>query len=217
MSLRKMLGMILPVVGVLALAGGLFGTRVYQLSKATHGEAIASGLPHKRALLVLDVQEDTLGVAEYGDTAPLMANINAAIRYAAAAGMDIVYTRQEFSSPIDKLMSGALYEKGSSGSALSGQREASSPLVYSKEKTDAFSNVDLDAYLREAEITTLCIVGADASACVYKTALGGRNRGYEVIVLTDCLFSVNEAFLGKALENYEENGIELSDLDTFMK
>lgn len=89
--------------------------------------------------------------------------------------------------------------------------------VYEKERTDAFSNADFENYLLEQEITTLYIVGADASACVYKTALAGINRGYKIIALKDCIFSVNEKMFNQAIDNYKRNNIEIQYLKDFIK
>lgn len=61
-------------------------------------------------------------------------------------------------------------------------------------------------------------MGADASACVYKTALGGLNRNYQVIILEDCIFSISDKFfLNEAIKKYENKGIQVSDLNEFLK
>ena len=61
------------------------------------------------------------------------------------------------------------------------------------------------------------MVGADASACVYKTALGGINRGYEVVVLENSVFSINNKYLNDAIQNYKKNNIKTMKLLDFLK
>ena len=146
---------ILLIIGVLIIAGGIFGFRIYQLSEVTRGKKISTELVSKNALVVLDVQNATLGIKEYGNSDLLMENINSAIRYAKDNNIDIIYTKQEFSNPIDKLVFGGLYEKDSEGSALSGQLEVLSSNVFTKEKTDEFSNREFDEYLAKEKITRL--------------------------------------------------------------
>lgn len=212
-----LLKIILSTIGLLVITGVILGIRIYQLSRVTTGEEISSDLSFKSALLVLDVQNDTLGIKEYNNVNFLMNNINSAVKYAKDNNIDIVYIKQEFSNPIDKLLSGGLYEKNSEGSELSSQLEVLSSNIFIKEKTDAFSNNELEEYLLNQKITALYIIGADATACVYKTSLAGKDRGYEVIVLEDAIFSINDKFLKNAIKNYTENNIKTSTLSDFMK
>lgn len=194
----------------------VIGGRILYLSNVTTGESVLPNKPTKSALLVLDVQNDTLGVKEYTNTEMLINNINAAISYADSNGIDILYTKQVFSNPLDLLLTGSLYKKDSNGAELSQQLIVASSHVFEKERTDAFTNAELESYLYENQ-TTLYIVGADASACVYKTALAGKNRNYEVVILEDCIFSINDKFLEKALADYNKNGIEIKTLSDFVQ
>ncbi len=212
-----MFKLILLVIIVLFFIAGIFGLRIYELSRVTAGDKIENGLKNKSALLVLDVQEDTMKIKEYGDTSLLMSNINTVIRKAQDNKIDIIYIKQEFSNPIDKLLAGGKYEQGTKGSELSNQLDVLSSTIFVKEKTDAFSNRELEEHLLNEQITTLYVIGADAAACIYKTSLGGVNRGYEVIVLRDAIFSVNDRFLEKSIENYRKNNIKISVLDKFPK
>lgn len=206
----------IAIIGILLIIVGIFGVRIFQLSRVTTGRKISSASPSKRALLVLDVQNDTLGIKGYGNTDFLMDNINSAIIYAQKNNIDLLYIKQEFSNPIDQLLSGGLYKKNANGSQLSSQLEVLSSNVFTKEKTDAFSNSELEAYLQTEKITTLYIVGADASACIYKTSLAAKNRGYEVIILKDSIFSASDKLLNTAIENYTKNDIKTSVLSDFM-
>ena len=200
------------IVFIIVILVLIVGGRLYYLSKVTSGEGVSSELQPKSALLVLDLQNDTLGMKEYTQKDVLVKNINEAIEFAKENEMDIIYTKQVFSKPLDKLLSGGLYAENKEGSELSPQVEVLSSQVYTKERTDAFSNEELEKYLLNQRITTVYIVGADASACVYKTALGGVNRNYQVIILEDCIFSVSDKLYNKALKDYEANGIEVSNL-----
>lgn len=205
---------IVLIIVALAL---IIGGRLYFLSKVTSGEAVSSKAEPKSALLVLDIQNDTLDIKEYTKKDVLVENINTAIKFAKEHEMDIIYTKQVFSNPLDKLLSGGLYAENKVGSELSPEIELLSSNVYSKERTDAFSNEAFEKYLLEQKITTVYIIGADASACVYKTALGGVNRNYNVIILEDCIFSISDKLYNKAIKDYESNGMEVSNLKEFLK
>lgn len=166
---------------------------------------------------MLDVQNDTLSMKEYTQKDVLVKNINKAIEFAKENEIEIIYTKQVFTNSIDKFLSGGLYAENTEGSELSPEIEVISSHVYEKERTDAFSNTELEKYLLDQKITTVYIVGADASACVYKTALGGLNRNYQVIILEDCIFSISDKFLNEAIKKYENKGIQVSNLNEFLK
>lgn len=209
--------LIMWAVLIVVIFASIIGGRLYYLSKETFGEEVSGENGNKSALLVLDVQNDTLSMKEYTQKDVLVKNINKAIEFAKENEIEIIYTKQVFTNPIDKFLSGGLYAENTEGSELSPEIEVISSHVYEKERTDAFSNTELEKYLLDQKITTVYIVGADASACVYKTALGGLNRNYQVIILEDCIFSISDKFLNEAIKKYENKGIQVSDLNEFLK
>lgn len=199
---------------VIVLIIAIFAGRILFLSSATTGkpEHYSNG---KAALVVIDMQEDTVNIPQYKNTNELIQNINASINYAAENGIDIIYIKEEYSNILDLTISGGLYKKNSSGAALSSQLQIRSENVFSKLKSDAFSEKEFEQYLIDNQIDTLYIVGADATACVYKTSLGGVNRGYNVVILKDCIFSINENTLNKMLIKYEKDGIKINEMKDF--
>ncbi|MDZ5472408.1 isochorismatase family cysteine hydrolase [Bacillus sp. 31A1R] len=210
--------LMISVIGILGLCIGIIALRLFYLSSATKGESIAKYYRPKSALLVLDIQNDTLGIPLYGNTEPLMANINKAIEYANDTNMEIIYTKQEFTGhPLDSLLTGGMYQANSEGADLYDELSIQSDNIFSKLRTDAFSVELFENYLIKNEISTLYIVGADASACVYKTALGGINRGYRVIILEDSIFSVKRDKLNTMLNKYQSKGIEISNMKNFIQ
>lgn len=202
---------------IVVIFASIIGGRLYYLSKETFGEEVSGENGNKSALLVLDVQNDTLSMKEYTQKDVLVKNINKEIEFAKENEIEIIYTKQVFTNSIDKFLSGGLYAENTEGSELSPEIEVISSHVYEKERTDAFSNTELEKYLLDQKITTVYIVGADASACVYKTALGGLNRNYQVIILEDCIFSISDKFLNEAIKKYENKGIQVSNLNEFLK
>jgi len=209
---------LISIIGILVLCFGIIGLRLVYLSSATKSDSIAKYDNPKSALLVLDIQNDTLGISEYGNTEPLMANINTAIEYATDSKMEIIYTKQEFTgNPLDSMITNGMYQAGSDGADLYNELSIQSDNIFRKLRTDAFSVENFENHLIENEIDTLYIVGADASSCVYKTALGGINRGYRVVILEDSIFSVKKDLLNKMLEKYQTKGIELIDIENFIQ
>ena len=55
-----------------------------------------------------------------------------------------------------------------------------------KRGLNAFSNTDLDATLKEREITDVVIAGVVTSICIDSTGRAAHERGYRVSVVKDC-------------------------------
>ncbi len=63
---------------------------------------------------------------------------------------------------------------------------------FTKETSDAFSNAELNDFLRGQGITHLIIVGVYAEGCVLSTAKGAMKRGYEVTIASNGVESNKE-------------------------
>jgi nicotinamidase-related amidase len=75
---------------------------------------------------------------------------------------------------------------GTAGAALDQRiRLGSGVRIFAKRRPSAFSNPDLDAYLRANGVTDLYVLGLFAEACVRATAIDGTRRGYTVVVPLD--------------------------------
>ena len=63
--------------------------------------------------------------------------------------------------------------------------------VTTKRVLDAFHGTDLDMLLsRVLEAQTLVVAGINTDTCVYSTVLSAGNRGYQPIVVSDCVASM---------------------------
>ncbi len=63
---------------------------------------------------------------------------------------------------------------------------------FTKDTSDAFSNTELNDFLRGQGITHLIIVGVYAEGCVLSTAKGAMKRGYEVTIASNGVESNKE-------------------------
>jgi len=61
--------------------------------------------------------------------------------------------------------------------------------VFAKSRSSAFSNADLDPYLRDKSVSRLYIVGVFAEGCIRATAIEARSLGYEVVVPLNAIAS----------------------------
>ena len=80
---------------------------------------------------------------------------------------------------------------------------------FAKNRTDAFSNRQLEQFLIDQQVTELYLVGLDAAFCVYYTALGALNRGYNVTVVSDAVMTGRN--MAHVIERYRKKGIAVME------
>jgi len=91
--------------------------------------------------------------------------------------------------------------------------------VIDKPGKGSFYATDLDLRLREADIETLLVVGVTAEVCVHSTVREANDRGYNCIVVEDCVGSYFDEFRDVGLEMIKaQGGIFgwVSDLDAVL-
>jgi biuret amidohydrolase len=77
---------------------------------------------------------------------------------------------------------------GSPGCAIMpGLREAGDLVVDTKKRYDCFQGTDLDLTLRAHGINTVLITGINTNSCVLATACAANVRDYAVMVIEDCV------------------------------
>lgn len=216
---KKALKIILSIFGAILMVAAIFAIRMLSLSTPSEGEAIREYSDPKSALFVIDMQKDTTGnTSFYGDTTDFIGKVNKAIDIAKKKSMEIIYIKQEFkNNPLDSLISSGKYKAGTEGVQLDSRLQAENENIFTKVKSDAFSSKDLENYLVSKQIDTIYIVGADATACVYKTALGGINRKYKVFVVEDSIITLNNEIMKEMLNKYSSDGIDITSLAQFAK
>ena len=214
---RRWLVILLSIVGLLLAFLAAIVITSHYISTPTTGAAIGPYVEHKSALLVVGVQKDTTSnTAFYGDTTDFVEKVNRAVTLAQDAEMETLYIRNEYgNNPLVLLLSLGRYRRGTVGVDFDGRLRVINRRLFSKSVADSFSDGAFEDYLLGREIDTLYIVGADAAACVHKTALGGVNRGYCVTILKDAVITINDATMVEMLRQYEKDGIEVMDLDGF--
>jgi nicotinamidase-related amidase len=175
-----------------------------------------------KALLVIDIQEDMTGVTAtkphpYKNSQELINNVNSVIKISKEKGIVVVYIKHQYrNSLLSRTLIGKLI-KDTAGSEIDSRINIISDNIYSKDKGDAFSNPNLDTFLKQNNINELFLVGLDASACVLKTSIGAKSRGYKVSVLKDAITTMDMSKMPKLLDKYLERSIVLTSIEEFEK
>ncbi|WP_326562604.1 cysteine hydrolase family protein [Micromonospora sp. NBC_01796] len=172
--------------------------------------------PATTALLVIDMQRDFLepggfgeslgnDVAELRRTIPPLAALLTAVR---AAGLTVIHTREGHrpdlsDCPPAKLHRGApskrIGDPGPNGRILiRGEyghdiidelRPVAGEPVVDKPGKGAFYDTELESLLAERGIRSLLVTGVTTEVCVHTTVREANDRGYECLVLADCVGS----------------------------
>ncbi len=189
--------------------------------------------PAKTALMMIDFQRDFVYPGGFGeslgnDTSLLMRAIPPAERVLKAcreAGMFVIHTREGHRADLSDLPR-AKYERGkptlhigdmgSMGRLLvRGELGhdiveelypiAGEPVV-DKPGKGAFYATDLDAILKMKGLERLVFCGVTTEVCVQTTVREANDRGYDAVVLSDCVASYFPEFQRVALEMVKAQG-----------
>ena len=151
-----------------------------------------------KALVVIDIQNDI--TKHYRD---IIGNINAAIDWAVAEGMHVVYIKHNNTTPGTRT-----FKPGTRGEALAPELKVVSDNIFVKTKSNALTSEAFATFIAENGITEFYITGADATACVKSTCFNMRKAGYTVHVFSDCVTSYDLKKLPEMLAYYAKQGCE---------
>jgi nicotinamidase-related amidase len=184
------------------------------------------------ALLIIDMQRDFVLPGGFGeklgnDTSLLLAAVAPTERVLSRArekGMFVVHTREGHRAdlsdcPPAKLTRGGktfIGEPGPMGRILVRGEEGhdiiqelypkSGEPVIDKPGKGSFHATDLHQVLLDRKIKTLVVCGVTTEVCVHTTVREANDRGYECVVLSDCVASYFPEFQRVALEMIKAQG-----------
>jgi ureidoacrylate peracid hydrolase len=76
--------------------------------------------------------------------------------------------------------------------------------IVGKRRFSAFFGTDLDLYLREEGIQRLALVGRPSNVCALYSAAEGFMRRYELVAISDCLYSKTRQMHERAMREFAE-------------
>jgi len=184
------------------------------------------------ALIIIDMQRDFVLPGGFGeklgnDTSLLLAAVKPTERVLARArekGIFVVHTREGHrpdlsDCPPAKLTRGGktfIGEAGPMGRILVRGEEGhdiiqelypkSGEPVIDKPGKGSFHATDLHQILLDRKIKTLVVCGVTTEVCVHTTVREANDRGYECVVLSDCVASYFPEFQRVALEMIKAQG-----------
>ena len=155
-----------------------------------------------KALVVIDIQNDI--TKHYRD---IIDNINAAIEWAVAEGMQVVYIKHNNITAATRT-----FKPGTKGEELVPEMKVVSDNIFVKTKSNALTSEAFSAFIAANGINEFYVAGADATACVKSTCFNMAKAGFTVHVLSDCITSYDLKKLPEMLAYYENKGCEVKKL-----
>jgi nicotinamidase-related amidase len=188
---------------LLALSGNVFGLDKQDTKKAPPQNSSADKSkpafainPKNSALLIMDYENDIIGMLAENVQSPLIERANTVLREARRAKIQIIYVAVRFRegypevNPKNKLFSslkqtGRLVE-GTPGAEID-SRVAPQPgdIVVTKRRVGAFSTTDLESILRAKNINNLVMFGFSTSGVVLSTVRWAADMDYSMAVISD--------------------------------
>ena len=189
--------------------------------------------PEHTALIVIDMQRDFVEPGGFGETLgndvamlrkviPPLAEVLAATR---SAGMTVIHTREGHlpdlsDCPPAKLNRGSpslrigdpgpkgrILIRGEYGHDICDElAPVDGELVIDKPGKGSFHATGLHELLRDKGITSLVVTGVTTEVCVHTTVREANDRGYECLVLSDCVGSYFAEFQRYGLEMIAAQG-----------
>ena len=190
-------------------------------------------IPGKTALIVIDMQRDFLLPGGFGESLgnqvdlllKVVPPLAALIEASRAAGVMVIHTREGHKPdlsdcPPAKLSRGApskrIGDPGKYGRILiQGEyghdivddlAPVDGEIVIDKPGKGAFYATDLQQILTDAGITQLLVTGVTTEVCVHTTTREANDRGYECLVVSDCVGSYFPEFQRIGLEMISAQG-----------
>lgn len=187
----------------------------------------------KVALIVIDMQRDFLLPGGFGETlgndvsllqkvVPPLAEVLAAAR---ASGLLVIHTREghlpdlsdcppaklQRGKPSQRIgdvgLHGRILIRGEYGHDIIDElAPIDGEIVIDKPGKGAFYATELGAILEEAGITHLIVTGVTTEVCVHTTVREANDRGYDALVLSDCVGSYFPEFQRVGLEMVAAQG-----------
>ena len=155
-----------------------------------------------KALVIIDIQNDI--TKHYRD---IIDNINAAIEWAVAEEMMVVYIKH------NNVTAGTrTFKPGTKGEELVPEMKVVSDNIFVKTKSNALTSEAFSAFIAANGISEFYVTGADATACVKSTCFNMSKAGFTVHVLSDCITSYDLKKLPEMLAYYESKGCEVKQL-----
>lgn len=170
-------------------------------------------MPQKKALLVIDVQENLVNPnskfhIDTTDVDTFFSNLNESISWFNNKKDLVLYVVNEWTNPLINLVTSNTCKKGGKGVGIDKKLLMVNNDIYSKSKPNSLTNKNLLLRLRKNDIKDVYVMGLLAEGCVKATVKGLIKEHFNVTVIVDALGSKNDKNKLKVIDYLHKNGIK---------
>ena len=80
--------------------------------------------------------------------------------------------------------------------------------IFIKIEGDAFTSAEMISFLENKKAKEIVLVGLMAEKCIYNTALGGKDKDYDITVVPEGIVGMTQKKKDKAIEKMKVKGIK---------
>lgn len=145
----------------------------------------------KKALLVIDMQEATVGTHAkfFKYDLDLLNRVNNVIDKTNASL--VIYIKHLMKKNlINMMLAPVKFFEGTASVEWVNGLKIVSPNCFTKYEGNAFSNTELTNFLKGKDIDTIELIGVDGGACVALTAMGACKNGFKAVLNTQAIGTV---------------------------
>jgi succinoglycan biosynthesis transport protein ExoP len=162
----------------------------------------------RHALLVLDIPEVFNGSSKRHSPSPeacdrLIGTINGLSQAASKSGIMVLYAHKERASTVATPLSRFPMKKPAMRIRSDKRLKMVSKYTFIKRGEDAFSNGELDDFLRKKGVAHLFLAGVDSAMSIKETAHSALDLGYRVTFIQDAIFSAYESRWERVRKTFE--------------
>lgn len=150
------------------------------------------------ALLIIDMINDfnfTDGDLLHKNTVPIAKNIRNMKKYARDMVIPVIYVNDNFGkwkSNFNVLVEHCINDNTLGKDIVKLLKPDEEDYFVLKPMHSAFYSTTLEVLLENLKIDTIILTGVKTESCILSTAIDAYMRGYNLIVLNDCVASINE-------------------------
>lgn len=175
-------------------------------------------MENKKALLVIDMQNDYLGPNRKAmfsyDAAELTASVNRAIHRYQSDGADILYIAHILPNIATNRWFIGFSIRGTEGAKLYDGLDIVSELYFEKNLSNTYTAKKFREYMKEKKYDEVALCGLDECGCVGKTALGAAKTGVRVVMLENCIGRrFSEERVNKMRERLKKKGVQYKTVE----
>ena len=169
---------------------------------AVHGHVTALISPafslnsSRTAVLIMDFQNDIVGMLPEGAQAPLLEKAGAILKASRQARMPVMYIVVRFRDGypevnlqnrlFSSLKESGRFREGTPGAEIhAAVAPQTGDIIVTKRRVGAFSTTDLETILRSKNISTLVLLGISTSGVVLSTVRWAADMDYKLVVVSD--------------------------------